>query len=688
MGQPLHDKAIHHPRPHVMILKRPWPEGRGAAIHVKEFESPQATDFAHHLLPDASDSDVELLTGTLGNRPLAIQLVARNLLFGSTMTVLEFQTAFDADAATVMQRAGKVAKETYTWIYAEVFAELERVDQKAAWLLRFIAFLAPEEVPLPLLRAALAAASPPERPELEVVEFQAALRQLHARFLIEISYDSVMAIHSFTQSMLRSLLREQAVEICLYLHDLLRDDLRDEKADELALRSEGTYLLPHILGIVLGLEEASPDQWLETGLGKTVAMLIRSFRQTGGILHLWRLDRLIERLSAPEMATVRTHHDWMEVDREWMAMLSDMGRLDLREYQMALARLDSFDETRTPGGRLREALRFVQATADRGERYAALKGVDALGAMDWLPSNFRAEVECLRGEIHTALGNWTEAEASLRTAMAFYAEGDEPDRAGQARVQKGILDVLIFSRPWDLGAFTSWIGQWQGPSNSAGERAPLLRAYLSHSMARFCAWFISYVHFFRLRGVANSEQFQDGYDVFVAEFARNVEAAVSNYFAYGAPIRAVDLLYEIQILTPFIEPRLRSEFALIDYVKDRFTAPIIKPDLSLSTLADLKVSILRSDVRLNAVTDLQAMAYKFACDQETPYWYCEALIAACGAAVLTHASYRPMLPALAGTLESIGRLDRWNELMKALDEYESSHDVGSFLEVFSYFLTY
>jgi len=677
----------------VVITSRgsPLPEGRGAAIHVKEFESPQATDFAHHLLPDASDSDVELLTGTLGNRPLAIQLVARNLLFGSTMTVLEFQTAFDADAAAVMQRAGNVAKENYTWIYAEVFAELERVDQKAAWLLRFIAFLAPEEVPLPLLRAALAVASPPERPELEVVEFQAALRRLHARFLIEISYDGVMAIHSFTQSMLRSLLREQAVEICLYLHDVLRDAFRDAKAEELALRTEGTYLLPHILGIVLGLEEASPDQWLETGLGKTVAMLIRSFRQSSGILYLWRLNSLIDRLIAPEMANVRTHHDWLEVDREWMAVLSDMGQLDLMTYHIALVRSNSLDETtRTPGGKFRELLRLLQAGADTGKRYAALPTVDGLREMDWLPPRFRAEVECLRGEIHTALGNWAEAETSLHAAMAFYAEGDEPDRAGQARAHKGILDVLIFSRPLDWDAFSSWIGQRQELWNSASERSPLLRAYLSHGLARYCAWFISYFHFFRLRRVASSEQSQDGYwyDVFVTEFARNVESAVANYTAYGAPIRAVDLLYEIQILTPFIEPRLRPEFAIVDYIKDMLPEPIIKPDLSLSTLADLKVSILRSEVRPNAVADLQAMAYKFACDQETPYWYCEALIAACGAAVLTHASYRPMLPALAETLESIGRLDRWNELMKALDEYESNHNVGSFLEVFSYFLTY
>jgi hypothetical protein len=24
MGQPVHGPAIHHPRPHLMILKRPW----------------------------------------------------------------------------------------------------------------------------------------------------------------------------------------------------------------------------------------------------------------------------------------------------------------------------------------------------------------------------------------------------------------------------------------------------------------------------------------------------------------------------------------------------------------------------------------------------------------------------------------------------------------------------------------
>jgi hypothetical protein len=47
-----------------------------------------------------------------------------------------------------------------------------------------------------------------------------------------------------------------------------------------------------------------------------------------------------------------------------------------------------------------------------------------------------------------------------------------------------------------------------------------------------------------------------------------------------------------------------------------------------------------------------------------------------------------MLAPLSETLGAIGRLDRWNELMKALDEYEEHREIDAFLKIFSYCLTY
>lgn len=683
----------------VVVTSRedPLPPGQGVSVEIGEMSSVEAADFARQLLPNATPDDIEGLIGRLGNRPLAIEHVTRGLLYDGAMTMGEFNAAFDADSAWVMGQSRNSARETYTFIYEEIVAMIERSDVKASWLLRFIAFLASEDIPIAILGAALEIASPPHREEFGPVELSSALRRLESKYLVK-SNQSGLSIHSFTQAILRSIFQEQATEICLHLHEVIRRGSESWRVGETTVRSAS--FLSHLVGIVCGLERASVDEWLGTDLGKTVAILLRSLRRSGNALLLWKLDSVIERAASSEMMAIRADRSWQEGNREWIAILDGMGELDRADRYSIVAAYgrNVSEDRRDDWSRLREFVSTIRIAAEMGERSIVLELLNEIRQSGELPEFFAAEVACLEGEIYTAHGKWTKAEARLRDAIVRYIDVDDQSGiglVGQAHARKCLVDLLLMSRPFDRDTFSfSVIEQWQKLANSSTARnVELVQGHLWHASARLAAAHIGYLYGANLIDNAAQETVTvgamgDEYDKIATTFIVSVELATRFYVAHSSIRLASDLIYDVTMLAPFIESDAGSQFTnsclAIEYAAQSDN------ELSwlLFELAKMKICVLQNNVSPYLVVQLKALAYKFAYRYEFAYWYGESLVTACVAAVLNRAEYHDMREPLNEVLSELDRLDRWEELLSAIQVYETSGDFGAFLREFPHLLSY
>lgn len=259
------------------------PSGRGEPLSVNSMEAEEALQFAAFLLPNVTRDDLEKLTETLGNKPLAIDHACTGLLSDGYMTVQEFRAAFARNAAIVMKQAKNPVDESLPFIYQQIMSRIRQDDAKngtnALTLLELVAFVAPEAIPQDLLRRALIAASPPKAISLAPVEFQSAQRELQRLHLIQLTDDG-FTVHQFTQALLRDLLHNKAVEWCAVLHRVLADEFANlEPGDALG---EGVIsLLPHVSKVLLGLSAIDPSRQIDESIERIIGILERGLRQIG-----------------------------------------------------------------------------------------------------------------------------------------------------------------------------------------------------------------------------------------------------------------------------------------------------------------------------------------------------------------------------------------------------------------------
>lgn len=686
------------------------PEGRGQTIVVNAMDIDEAVAVTKYLLPDVSDRDAHLLVDTFGGRPLALEHVTKGLLTGQRVTPSELCAAFEADAAEVMRRTKSKdqAEVTLTWIYETQVKYLQDADTKAAWLLQLIAFMAPEDLPMFLLQLALETALPPKNSKLGEIEFEAALRQLQERHLVG-AHDQHFSMHSFTQAIHRSILRNREVETCRLIVDLIGHNidhplLPSDKSKPVHFRAN---LTPHLLQIVRGFENANPGEFPKFGLGKIVESLIRSLRWHGEAFDLHRLNPIMKRMRDPDMQEVGASPEWIEARRDWAGAAWEFGILPPDAYIADVTGISANSFTARPPEYLTiteatgifansiplplpEYLNIMDAFIDlKGSKYS-LRLIRQVLSDTGLSRRDQAEAWCFRGEISVTRALWNQAESSLKRAIEFCAgEGDPRWRwIVRSRAQKGLVDVAVFGGREDLATrMPDYLGELLKLDNQIGtsDELDLARAYIHHGYARLTG---------RVLMLAGADLVRNPSTIPVGEgwrhdkeaemFIRNIAFAMRFYANAGALRASADLQYEVRTLKYLLEPLYRDSRVVSRMLTERL-APMAEIERLLSELADEKANILAGDVRPGALVRLGRIADSFAA-REAPYWHCETLLTACGAAICAGENFDEILPPLLDGLEQLGRLDRRQPLLDSLDTFNADHDLAEFMKVFAFIL--
>jgi len=203
----------------VLITSRSalWPRGQGLEVPVLDLEA--AADFLAARTGDTDRQAAAGLAEAVGGLPLALEQAAAYAQATGT-SLATYLALFHKRRADLLAR-GQPARYggTVAATWALAFAELEQTAPGAAWLLRLLAFCAPEAIPLRLLlqaRPGLTEQIPAEvapvllallDDELAVGDAVAALRRYS---LVRPAGDGLVLVHRLVQAITRAQLSAEA----------------------------------------------------------------------------------------------------------------------------------------------------------------------------------------------------------------------------------------------------------------------------------------------------------------------------------------------------------------------------------------------------------------------------------------------------------------------------------------------
>lgn len=222
------------------------PRNRGVPIKVGPMTLEEACELGRSFLPNHSEEEVAQLAETVGYRPLAIDHASLGLI-AMGMTIDQFCKDFSQAPAKVMRQAklpdtSDPYQQSMTWMYEQILSRMRQRDveygTKVASLFELAAFVDNIDIPADLLQLALGMAVPPADAVTTTAEFISARRELMRLHLIDM-HSEKFEIHQLTHVLVRDILRDRKVEICLPLFQLTRDIAKSLETDLVDIQGSG-----------------------------------------------------------------------------------------------------------------------------------------------------------------------------------------------------------------------------------------------------------------------------------------------------------------------------------------------------------------------------------------------------------------------------------------------------------------
>jgi tetratricopeptide (TPR) repeat protein len=398
----------------------------GPVLDVPVLDQEEAAQFLIRTSGDADDAAARDLAMELGGLPLALEQAAGYVRATAT-TLAGYMTLFGDRRDVLLDRGEPVGHpETVAGTLGLALARLDADAPGAAKLLRLLACLAPEPVPIALLLAELGTASeldpavaamlaPLLGDQLAVGEAVAAVRRYS---LVSPAGDGLVLVHRLVQSVIRA--------------QLTVDEHRDWTATAIRLVERAfpvqpaeptcwpvcARLLPHVMAATTntGGAETAPK---ETGdlCQRAAGYLIAIRAQQEPALEL-----LSQALLLRTRAYGRESHQVTETLISSAQVLHNLGRV-VQALEPASEAVAIMQRTGSPG--LAPALRMfanVLVEADRvAESVSALEqALTICEAMPSGPHHATGEVLAMLGYALWRGGDWTTARDTLIKALAAY----------------------------------------------------------------------------------------------------------------------------------------------------------------------------------------------------------------------------------------------------------------------------
>jgi tetratricopeptide (TPR) repeat protein len=194
---------------HVIITSRNPAWGAVAKpMGVQVFERPTSVEFLLKRTGDADQEAAGKLAEALGDLPLALEQAAA-YIEATGGNVSGYLRMFRERRAELLKRPSPSSDTTVATTWEMSFQQVERRSPPAAALLNLCAFLAPDDIPLDIVRQA------PELPEslaeavADPVQFGDAIAALRRFSLVSRSGDT-LSVHRLVQAVTRERLAEEA----------------------------------------------------------------------------------------------------------------------------------------------------------------------------------------------------------------------------------------------------------------------------------------------------------------------------------------------------------------------------------------------------------------------------------------------------------------------------------------------
>jgi len=231
-----------------------WPPSQ--ALEVPVLEPGVAADFLMNQTGDPDRAAALELAAELGGLPLALEQAAAYVRETGTTTLAGYLPLFRARRADLLARGGApVHPASVAATLGLALSRLEGEAPPAAWLMRLLAFLAPEPIPLNMLLDSEKVAKLPA-PEMTAIvrpllgDPLAAgdvIRALRRYSLVTGAGDGLVLVHRLTQAVLcDSLTAEEAAHARSQAETLLAASA-PRNADDPATWPQWEHLMPHVL---------------------------------------------------------------------------------------------------------------------------------------------------------------------------------------------------------------------------------------------------------------------------------------------------------------------------------------------------------------------------------------------------------------------------------------------------------
>ncbi|MEU4448502.1 FxSxx-COOH system tetratricopeptide repeat protein [Actinosynnema sp. NPDC050801] len=218
--------------------------GLGEVLDVDVLDRAESVALVRRRVPVATDQEADELAGWLGDLPLAIEQ-ASAYLEGTGLTVAEYLSLLQDHTAKMIGRGHVIDREeTLATLWDLSLAVLAQDNPAAVQLLRVVAWLAPEPVPLDLFTANhRALPAPLDGVVVDPIAFVEAVGALVGHSLVRREPGGVVIGHRLLQQSLRA---RHALGAHAVAQELLAADLPTEVPDD-PLRWR--VLLPHVLAV-------------------------------------------------------------------------------------------------------------------------------------------------------------------------------------------------------------------------------------------------------------------------------------------------------------------------------------------------------------------------------------------------------------------------------------------------------
>jgi len=668
------------------------------SVVVTAMQQDTACELVRTILPSVTDADASRLAASLGGRALAIVQVCGFLLAEQLMTIPQFLSELEANAAETLDLPAAIVDYTLPAVYEQTMLSLEDTNPAAARLLEFLAFLSPTRVPINLLKAALALATDNSDVARSVARGLIALR---ARYLVQV-VDAEVTVHHLTHDILQGILSGKRAEVSRILHEVAYSDLA---------RVPVGFTIPRVglrtiaaIGEVLGNADYEADPDIAAKLDHIVALYSRSFRQLGlnlytalgGVPSIKIFGTTLHYIFPRGLDEQLIAGKFRETGIEWPATLYAAGRISSHVYvglvahAIGLVRADdqsayllsleipyvlAYAEALIAHGSMQQAQEVLQPLESRF-RNRKLSGPE----VGWLGT-----CKVLLGESLLAHGDVRLAAAQLDEAFYIFKEFvSERDMAttGAINALRVLLRcTLIGADPegvqtiWDY-AIECWKAQPDGFIDT------ITSARFQAIQGRIAAAYLAIRHW--QDAVVDDPWAPDQQAVDDATGA--LWRAGEAYAACGWTHECSDLPYDHAIAEVVAGRGIQLHDDIVGMLRSG-----AESDASMfAVLGYVKGLLLSSHMSEHAANYaarlLLAFAYDVGMYHESLYWYCEALATARACAVVAGLKGSDYVEAhIKEGYAKMDRMGRFEALESAIAAYPGGRD---FQVGVSYLLTY